>query len=138
MLYSGRVVASAPTHCVAGTTAILNVYSFNAGERMNQEPLMMRRYERSLPGEGFVAIDVCAAYSLLRGRRFVGELRVERRNAARRAGHCPPTVGRASGPTIADVVSKLLPIAESNVSIGVALQAWGKAPRRRRSPTSQP
>jgi hypothetical protein len=107
----------------------MNVNVFSAGGSMGHRSIMQREFERELPGEGFVAIDVRAVHSLLRGRSFVGELRVERRAPARRAGHSPPTIGTASGATVEDVVRQLLPVAQSNVSIGAALQARSLASR---------
>lgn len=100
---------------------------------MHRNPLMQREFERELPGEGFVAIDVRAIHSLFHRRSFVGELRVERRAKERRAGHTPPTIGFASGATIEDVVRLLLPVAQSNVSIGAALQARCVAAHGQRS-----
>lgn len=99
---------------------------------MRRTPFMQREYERALPGEGFVAIDVRATRSLFHARRFVGELRVERRAQARRAGHAPPVIGTASGATVEDVVRQLLPVAQCNVSIGAALRAGWVSTRQQR------
>lgn len=104
---------------------------------MHRRPLMERQYQRALPGEGFVAIDVHAVHPLLRRRTFVGEVRVERRALARRSGHRPPVIGTASGETIEDVMRQLLPIAESNVAVGTALQACERNPQASQSTTVQ-
>ena len=79
-----------------------------------------RVFVRELPGGGFAAIDVRPA-NLLPARRYLGTLVVERRAEARRAGHTPPTIAEATGQTIESVVEQLLPAAQFNASIGLAL-----------------
>lgn len=96
---------------------------------MRHRPIMQRAYERELPGGGFVAIDVHTIRTLLHGRKFVAELWVERRRSQRRIGDSPPIIGTASGATMEEVIRKLLPAAQCNVSIGAALQAECMASR---------
>lgn len=80
-----------------------------------------RVYERELPVEGYVAIDVHREYSLLHGRRYHGEVVVERRAEERREGHAPPVVAEARGRSVEEVVGQLLPAAQCNPTIAAAL-----------------
>lgn len=88
---------------------------------MWRKAITERAYTRELPGGGFVAIDVTPVTSLLHGRHFHGTLIVERRASWRRAGHPAPVIGEASGSSREAVVRQLLPAAESNPAIGMAL-----------------
>jgi len=88
---------------------------------MWQKAKTQRAYTRELPGGGFVAIDVTSVTSILGGRHFRGTLIVERRVSWRRDGHMPPVIGQASGSSVESVVQQLLPAAESNPAIGMAL-----------------
>ena len=103
----------------------LRVYESEPGQRgvidMWWDSKTERAYVRELPGGGFVAIDVHAVHSLFHGRRYVGTLAVERRTGWRRAGHTPPIIAEASGPSVESVVEQLLPIAQSNPAIGAAI-----------------
>ena len=76
---------------------------------------------RELPGGGFAAIDVTPRRSPWGRRRLHGALIVERRPEWRRAGHSPPIVAVASGPSIDSVLRQLLPILQSNAALGSAL-----------------
>ena len=51
-----------------------------------------RMYQRSLPGGGFVAIDVTCVASFLRRKQYHGVVIAERRSAFRPESHSPPVV----------------------------------------------
>lgn len=84
-------------------------------------PAARRVYQRDLPGDGFVAIDVEVVTSLLRGPRYAGRVVVERRANWRGERGSPPIIANATGPTRDSVVDQLLPVAQNNVSIAAAL-----------------
>jgi hypothetical protein len=83
-----------------------------------------RVFVRELPGGGFAAIDVRPANPIWRRWRFRGALVIERRPESRRAGHTPPTIAEATGNSVEAVVQQLLPAAQFNAAIGVALLQW--------------
>jgi hypothetical protein len=76
-------------------------------------------YRRTLPGGGYVNVDVDPAAEPGVHRAFVA---VERRtDPTRRDGHKPPVVASEEGSTLQSVFSKLFAIAADNVSIALAL-----------------
>lgn len=85
-------------------------------------------YRRTLPGGGFVNVDVEAPSSSGMHRAYVA---VERRSdPLRRDGHTPPIVAKAEGGTRQSVFAQLLEIATDNVAVARALLRWksdGKA-----------
>lgn len=84
----------------------------------NDAPPPEQVYRRQLPGGGYVAIEVTPTRSLLGQRSYHGDVVVERRIAReRRAGHRPPTVAEADGPTISGVIHELFRVAHSNAAI---------------------
>lgn len=75
-------------------------------------------YRRSLPGGGFVAIEVAPTRTILGRTRYHGEIVVERRSRLdRRVGHDAPVIARSSAVSIGTVFDDLFPVAQSNVSI---------------------
>ena len=85
-------------------------------------------YSRTLPGGGFVNVDVDPPSAAGIHRAYVA---VERRvDPARRDGHVPPVVASAEGGTRQNVFAQLLSIAADNVAVARALLRWrsdGKA-----------
>ena len=85
-------------------------------------------YRRTLPGGGYVNVDVEAPSASGVHRAYVA---VERRSDPfRRDGHAPPIVAQAEGGTRQSVFAQLLAIAADNVSVARALLRWksdGKA-----------
>ena len=85
-------------------------------------------YRRTLPGGGYVNVDVDAPSASGVHRAYVA---VERRSdPIRRDGHSPPIVAEAEGGTRQSVFAQLLAIAADNVSVARALLRWksdGKA-----------
>lgn len=85
-------------------------------------------YARELPGGGYVSIETVDAEA---EARFQGRVSVERRaDPVRRAGHAPPVVAEASGPSEAAVFHELYPIAADNVAISRAILKWQAAKNR--------
>lgn len=80
-----------------------------------------RVYLRSLPGGGYVAIDVTTVRRFLRKARYRGAVLVERRADGERRRTLPPVVAEASGDSAESVLRQLLPAAECNPAIGSAL-----------------
>lgn len=81
-----------------------------------------RVYLRTLPGGGYVAIDVSYVRRLLRRRLYRGVVVVERRSDGdRHRTFTPLVIAHATGRTIDSVVHQLLPAAECNPAIGAAL-----------------
>lgn len=80
-----------------------------------------RAFLRELPGGGFAAIDISVDAPLWRRRTYRGTLTIERRANWRAAGHPPPVIGSATGPTSESIMRQLLPVAQSNVAIATAL-----------------
>lgn len=81
-----------------------------------------RAYLRTLPGGGYVAIDVTYMRRLLRRGHYDGVVLVERRSDGdRHRAFAPLVIARATGRTIDAVVHQLLPAAECNPAIGAAL-----------------
>ncbi len=80
----------------------------------------IRVYQRELPLQGFVAIDVRPEHRLFR-RRYHGTVVVERRSESRSLADRPPTVAHAWGRSIDSVLDQLLPAAESDTAIAAAL-----------------
>jgi hypothetical protein len=78
-------------------------------------------FRRELPGGGYVAIEVTAKKSLWRNTEYEGRVVIERRASWRRAGHTPPVIATASGESVEAVVRQLLPAAQCNSTIGLAL-----------------
>ncbi|HJQ19430.1 MAG TPA: hypothetical protein VJ867_03705 [Gemmatimonadaceae bacterium] len=75
-------------------------------------------YVRSLPGGGYVSIEVRPVRSVLGQRRYLGELIVEQRlEASRREGHIAPAVAHVEGESIAAVLHELYPLAQSNTAV---------------------
>jgi len=91
-------------------------------------------FERSLPGGGFVAIEVRPVTSIWRKPVFRGRVVVERRADSRGGGHEPPVIATASGPSLEDVVQQLLPAAQCNSTIGGALLRLSECDRGVRLP----
>jgi hypothetical protein len=81
-----------------------------------------RVYLRTLPGAGYVAIDVTSVRRVFRRGHYRGVVLVERRSdGARHRTFAPVVIARAAGSTIDSVVQQLLPAAECNPAIGAAL-----------------
>ncbi len=80
----------------------------------------IRVYQRELPVQGFVAIDVRSEHHLFR-RRYHGTVVVERRRELRARGDAPPAIADAWGSSIDSVLDQLLPAAESDAAIAAAL-----------------
>lgn len=81
-----------------------------------------RAYLRTLPGGGYVAIDVTYVRRLFRRGHYRGVVLVERRSDGdRHRTFAPIIIARATGRTIDSVVHQLLPAAECNPAIGAAL-----------------
>jgi hypothetical protein len=81
-----------------------------------------RAYLRTLPGGGYVAIDVKYVRRLFRRGQYRGVMLVERRSAGERHRTLEPIViARATGETMDSVIHQLLPAAECNPAIGAAL-----------------
>jgi hypothetical protein len=77
-----------------------------------------RIYERTLPGGGFVAIEVMPVRNVLGRQRYRGNVVVERRGEReRRKGHPAPSVAQASAATVATILHELFPVAHSNVTL---------------------
>lgn len=75
-------------------------------------------YRRSLPGGGYVAIEVVPSRTLLGQRTYHGDVVVERRAARdRRAGHDAPIVARTDAADLDTVFHELFPVAHSNTAI---------------------
>ena len=85
-------------------------------------------YRRTLPGGGYVNVDVESPSASGVHRAYVA---VERRSdPMRRDGHTPPIVAKAEGGTRQSVFAQLLAIATDNVAVARALLRWksdGKA-----------
>ena len=91
-------------------------------------------YLRSLPGGGYVAIEVTPARGLLGQRSYHGDVVVERRiQKERRNGHRPPIVADVDSPTISGVIHALFLVAHSNT-----LVASGCLERTRQREKSSP
>lgn len=89
-----------------------------------------RVYFRHLPGGGYVSIEVTEDRTLLGKRRLRGELVVERRiDPERREGHVAPSIAQADAFTLASILHKLFPIAQSNTAIAEGCLAR-RSPRR--------
>lgn len=81
-----------------------------------------RVYLRTLPGGGYVAIDVTTVHRFLRKARYDGVVLVERRaDGERQRMLRPVVVAEASADSADSVLRKLLPAAECNPAIGSAL-----------------
>jgi len=81
-----------------------------------------RTYLRTLPGAGYVAIDVTYVRRVFRRGHYRGVVLVERRSEGdRHRTFTPLVIARATGRTIDSVVHQLLPAAECNPAIGAAL-----------------
>jgi hypothetical protein len=86
-------------------------------------------YRRTLPGGGFVNVEVSAPSQSGNHRAVVA---VERRSdPARRDGHEPPVVASAEGRTPQTVFAQLLAIAADNVAVARALLRWRSDGRAR-------
>ena len=81
-----------------------------------------RVYLRTLPGGGYVAIDVTKERRFLRKARYRGAVLVERRaDGQRHRPLHPVVVTEAFGDSVDSVLHQLLPAAENNPAIGSAL-----------------
>lgn len=100
----------------------------------DQQKPTERAFLRELPGGGFAAIDISVDAPIWRRPVYRGTLTVERRSTWRAAGHAPPVIGTASGPTAKSVLLQLLPVAQSNVAIGAALCELGRHSTKARDP----
>lgn len=80
-----------------------------------------RLYERRLPSGGYVAIDAIPVHTLFGGVKLRGEVVVERRPEARRAGHIAPIAACAEQLRPDDIVDALLDIASSDEAIAEVL-----------------
>jgi hypothetical protein len=79
-------------------------------------------YRRTLPGGGFVNVEVEAPSASGVHRAVVA---VERRSdPVRRDGHNPPVVASAEGGSRQSVFAQLLTIAADNVAVARALLRW--------------
>lgn len=96
-----------------------------------------RLYLRSLPGGGYVAIDVARTRVLLGGQRYEAELIVERRaETSRRRVHCAPVVAIARGRDVDSVMRELFPIAQSNAELAFQCLCHDRQVRKRHDSTS--
>jgi hypothetical protein len=92
-------------------------------------------YIRELPGGGFVCVE---GWPEAEGRPYHGMLVVERRSdPGRRAGHPPPAVVEADGPSQREVFDRLVSIASSNVAVAAALLRWQGRGGRDQQPSTQ-
>jgi hypothetical protein len=92
-------------------------------------PAEKTQYRRTLPGGGFVNVDVEPPTVLGIHRAYVA---VERRaDPVRRDGHVPPVVASAEGRTRQSVFVQLLAIATDNVAVARALLRWKSDGRAR-------
>ena len=79
-------------------------------------------YRRTLPGGGFVNVEVEPPSAAGVHRAVVA---VERRSdPVRRDGHTPPVVASAEGGSRQSVFAQLLAIAADNVAVARALLRW--------------
>ena len=79
-------------------------------------------YRRTLPGGGFVNVEVEPTSASGVHRAVVA---VERRSdPVRRDGHSPPVVASAEGGSRQSVFAQLLAIAADNVAVARALLRW--------------
>jgi hypothetical protein len=79
-------------------------------------------YRRTLPGGGFVNVEVDPPSASGVHRAYVA---VERRtDPVRRDGHTPPVIASAEGGTRQSVFTQLLAIAADNVAVARALLRW--------------
>jgi len=86
-------------------------------------------YSRSLPGGGFVHVELDPQSPAGAHRAYVA---VERRtDPARREGHVPPVVASAEATTRQGVFTQLLEIAADNVAVARALLRWQSDGRAR-------
>lgn len=86
-------------------------------------------YSRSLPGGGFVHVELDPQSPTGAHRAY---LAVERRtDPARREGHTPPVVASAEASTRQGVFAQLLEIAADNVAVARALLRWQSDGRAR-------
>lgn len=89
-------------------------------------------YVRPLPSGGYVAIEAKEVTPLFAPPRLRGEVVVERRGEARRAGHLPPLAAVAERETIKDIIAALLPIAEDDQLIAELFRRGVTVPVTRR------
>ena len=80
-----------------------------------------RFFERALPSGGYIAIQVSPVRTLFGPVIMRGEVVVERRPEARRAGHRAPIAACAEGSATQEIVEALYPIATSDPFITDAL-----------------
>ena len=92
-----------------------------------QPPEYCQPYTRTLPGGGYVAIEVTAVKRLWRSRAYEGRVVIERRGIWRRESPEPPVIATASGDSVEAVVRKLLPTAQCDPVIGSALLRAARA-----------
>jgi hypothetical protein len=91
-----------------------------------------RVYFRHLPGGGYVSIEVTEDRTLFGKRRLRGELVVERRvDRERREGHVAPSIAQADAFTLASILHKLFPIAQSNTAIAEGCIAHRRSTHQR-------
>jgi hypothetical protein len=82
-------------------------------------------YSRTLPGGGYVTIEVEP-----RDREIRAMLFVERRvDPLRRDGHAPPVVAEATGDSETSAFDALYPIAANNVQLAQRIMRWQAARR---------
>ena len=92
-------------------------------------PIDQTLYRRTLPGGGFVNVELEPTTQAGIHRAHVA---VERRSdPQRRDGHVPPVVASAEDGTRQGVFAKLLTIAADNVAVARALLRWQSDGRAR-------
>lgn len=77
-------------------------------------------YSRTLPGGGYVTIEIEPQDRTVRAMLFV-ERRVD---PLRRDGHLPPIVAEAEGDSETTAFDALYPIAASNVQLAHRIMRW--------------
>jgi hypothetical protein len=80
-----------------------------------------RLYARALPSGGYVAIEAHQVRTLFGPVKIRGQVIVERRPEARRAGHRAPIAACAEHARWRDVIDALFPIAHSDTAIAEVL-----------------
>jgi hypothetical protein len=89
----------------------------------------MTRYQRELPGGGFVQVEEDSTGG--DGTHRVVVLVERRTDPARRDGHRPPIIASAEGASSQGVFRQLLEIAGDNVAVARALLRWQSDGRAR-------
>src|SRR5687768_13115002 len=84
------------------------------------------RYNRLMPGGGYVAIEVVAVQaSDVRSPTSRGRLLLERRaDQGRRIGHAPPVVAELTGEDADALIAELFRLAHDNAALARCLMQW--------------